>query len=107
MKKYKFILKPLFFICSLIFACWLVLIIEQVSPSDFGKYESLFKTKTNMITPIIHEADVLKTKKHMDQYKNKKEYLKRLSQDYKEGLIDSVKLNKELDLFLKFRDLQH
>jgi len=101
MKKYKFLLKPLFFICSLIFSCWLVLVIEQLSPSDFGKYESLFKSPTNSTSPIVKENFSIKIPKDVDLKKLKKEYLKKICLDYKAGRIDSVKLDNELNFFLK------
>jgi len=43
MKKYKFLLKPIFFIINLLFATWLILKIEKLNPSDFGKYRSIFE----------------------------------------------------------------
>lgn len=97
MKKYKFILKPLFFIFSLLFTSWMVLKIEQLSPSDFGKYRSLFKTVSD--TAVVHpkkeiRLSVKKTKLFQ------KQYLKTLCIDYKTGVIDSEKLDRQLELFL-------
>jgi len=101
MKKYKFLFKPLFFICSLIFSCWLVLIIEQISPSDFGKYESLFKTKTHATTAIVKESAFIKKEEHQNKYN--KNCIKKICLDYKAGLIDSTKLDEELEIILKTR----
>jgi hypothetical protein len=83
MKKYTFLVKPLFFIFSLLFATWLVLIIEKISPSDFGRHKSLFEGTPKPIVPI----------------KNK-QYLKNLFFKYNYGIIDSNELNNKLDFFL-------
>lgn len=45
MGRFKFLAKPLFYIFSLLFSCWMVLQIERISPSDFGKYKSWFQQK--------------------------------------------------------------
>jgi hypothetical protein len=90
MKNYNFLFKPLFFIFSLVFATWLVFYIEKISPSDFGKYESLFKTKTNL------------SEKEIQQVMNSRgEKLKKICADYKAGIIDSTQLDKELKEFLR------
>ncbi|MBA3664156.1 MAG: hypothetical protein H0W61_08115 [Bacteroidetes bacterium] len=90
MKKYKFILKPLFFIFNLLFATWLVLKIEKIQPSDFGEYKSIFYSgpKPKMVTT----AD--------------KDYLKKLCTEYKKGVIDSVRLEKQLEKFLSPKEEQ-
>lgn len=84
MKKYKFILKPMFFIFNLIFVTWLVLKIEKIQPSDFGEYKSLFYSgpKPKMVTA------------------NDKQFLKNLCVRYKHGNIDSLQFEKQLDSFL-------
>jgi hypothetical protein len=82
MKKYKFLLKPLFFIFNIIFATWLVLMIERIKPSDFGAYQSVF------------ESPAKKTARE------EKVFLKSLVHSYKSGKIDSVKLEEQLDRFL-------
>lgn len=84
MKQYKFILKPLFFIFNLIFATWLVLKIEKIKPSDFGEYKSIFYTGPK--PKLVTTAD--------------KDYLKKLCTEYKQGTIDSLKLEKSLEDFL-------
>jgi hypothetical protein len=84
MENYKFITKPLFFIFNLIFATALVLYIEHLSPSDFGRYRSLFETGTD---PVKIKQD-------------NKAFLLKLAADYKQGVIDSTKLESELDRFL-------
>jgi hypothetical protein len=71
MRNYKFIVKPLFFILSLVFSSWLVLWIEKIRPSDFN-------TKAG----------------------SGKSYLKKLALDYKVGFIDSVELDQRLEQFL-------
>jgi hypothetical protein len=84
MKKYKFILKPLFFIFNLLFATWLVLKIEKIQPSDFGEHKSLFYSgpKPKMVTT------------------SDKQTLKKICNDFKEGKIDSLVLEKQLEKFL-------
>jgi hypothetical protein len=84
MRKYKFVLKPLFFIFNLLFATWLVLKIEKIQPSDFGEYKSIFYSgpKPKMVTL------------------SDKQYLKNLCMDFKKGEIDSLKLEQQLVKFL-------
>jgi len=84
MKKYKFLFKPLLFIFNLLFATWLVLKIEKIKPSDFGKHKSVFYSGPKPRT--VSQDD--------------KEYLKKLFIDYKSGLIDSVKLEEHINKFL-------
>jgi hypothetical protein len=96
-KKYKFILKPLFFIFSLLFTSWMVLKIEQLSPSDFGKYRSLFKTVSD--TTIIYPKKEIRSSVKKTKLFHK-QYLKNLCIDYKTGVIDSEKLDRQLELFL-------
>ncbi len=84
MSNYKFIIKPIFYILSLLFSCWMVLKIEKMQPSDFGKYQSLF---TKGSTSVITKSNI--------------QYLKQLCKDYKEGTIDSLKFEKQLTLFLQ------
>jgi hypothetical protein len=84
MKKYKFLLKPIFFIFNLIFATWLVLKIEKIKPSDFGEHKSMF---TKAPAPrILTKSD--------------KMVLKTFFMEFKYGLIDTAQLNKKLDKFL-------
>ena len=89
MKKYQFLFKPLFFIFNLLFACWLVLKIEKISPSDFGKHGSLFES--------AHKPKPLNT----DSCIYAKQYLENLCSTYKRGLIDGPKLYEKLENFLK------
>lgn len=86
MKEYNFLLKPTFFIFNLLFATWLVLKIEKISPSDFGKYNTLFDQVT-----VIPSTD-----------KNSKDYLKKLCVDYKAGRFDSIVMEKKIDTCLFF-----
>jgi len=83
MENYKFIFKPLFFIFNLIFATWLVFVIEEIKPSDFGRYKYLFD-----------EPPALKTKMH------KKNHLIKICADYKAGVLDSTELVKRIDMYL-------
>ena len=95
MKKYNFLFKPFFFICSLLFATWLVLYIEKISPSDLGKYESLFNSRPK---PLPKESNVHKP------FAYDKQCLKKICTDYKSGLLDSAKLDQQLEIFLKASD---
>ncbi|MDO9184588.1 MAG: hypothetical protein Q7W13_01155 [Bacteroidia bacterium] len=82
--KYNFLLKPLFFIFSLLFASWLVLKIEKLRPSDFGKERYLFE---NEPVPSVAKYD--------------EQYLKNLFLEYKFGIINSRQLDEKLEFFLK------
>ncbi len=84
MKKYKFIWQPVFFIFNLLFATWLVFQIEEISPSDFGKYKSLFEGPP-ALTPVK---------------KFTKQYLKQICTDYKTGALDSVQLEQQINRLL-------
>jgi hypothetical protein len=94
MKKYKFLFKPLFFILCLLFASWLVIKIEKISPSDFGKYRSLF------------ENEEPKPKKHAE-CKGKecilgnKDELKKICGEFNYGLTDSLAFDKKLEEFME------
>jgi hypothetical protein len=85
MKKYKFLLKPIFFIFNLLFATWLVLKIEKIKPSDFGEHKKFFDPAPapRVVTP------------------DDKNYLRDLAIDYKYGRLDSVTLERKLDKFLE------
>ena len=92
--KYTFLLKPLFFIFSLLFATWLVLYIEKISPSDFGKYEYIFNNETKLPPDTIRKARLLSLKLQQER-------MRKICTDYKAGLIDSTELNVQLEEFLK------
>jgi hypothetical protein len=83
MKKYKFIIKPLLFIFNLLFATWLVFAIEDIKPTDFGRYEYLFE-----------DPPAVKTRKQ------KKEHLIRISSEYRKGIIDTTELVRQIDMYL-------
>ena len=87
MRKYSFLFKPLFFIFNLLFASWLVLKIENISPSDFEKNTSIFQ-ETVKPDPLDDSSDPAKT------------YLKKLFEEYRSGSINKKVLNRELDIFL-------
>lgn len=84
MKDYTFLIKPFFFIFSLIFSTWLVLAIEKISPSDFGEYKTLFEKKT--IPTRVITVD--------------KQHLKDLFRQYKIGSIDSLTFDKRLESYI-------
>ncbi len=95
MKNYTFLIKPVFFILSLVFSCWMVMKIEQIQPSDFGRYRSLFEKPG---TPQKESKVIKSDKKNLSDAKTK---LKKLCQDYKAGLISSNKLDEELEKVIK------
>lgn len=83
--KYSFLFKPAFFIFCLLAGSWIVLRIEKLSPSDFGRYRSLFEREEKIIP-----REPGKTK------------LKKLVLDYKNGLIDSVMFETQMEEFFKY-----
>jgi hypothetical protein len=85
MKRYKFLFKPFFFICCLLFATWLTLRIEKIQPSDFGKHKSIFD-------PAPRPRIV---------YPQEKEALRAMALEFKYGIIDSVTLERKLEKFLE------
>lgn len=87
MKKYKFLLKPAFFIFNLIFATWLVLKIEKIQPSDFGRYKGMFESSEVRPDP--------QPETRYDKY-----YLKKLADDYRSGILDSAGFDLQLEKFI-------
>lgn len=85
MKKYKFLIKPLFFIFNLLFATWLVIKIEKLSPSDFGRYKSLFEKSD----PVLKDLPLYD-----------KHYILKLSEDYKNGKLSKNIFEAELSKYL-------
>jgi hypothetical protein len=83
MEDRRFLIKPIFYISSLLFSCWLVLKIEQLCPSDLGRYESLFHSGP----PVPAQS-----KHHTAQ----KRSLYSLISDLKAGRIDSVRFEEEM-----------
>lgn len=84
MRNYTFLLKPIFFIFSLLFATWLVIVIEKISPSDFGQ-----KSAPAQKTAIPENKS------------GNLQYLQNLCTAYKAGTIDSALLNQRLKSFLE------
>lgn len=82
-KKYTFLIKPVFYIFSLLIASFLVLKIEKLKPSDFGKEKYFFE-----------DVPVSTVSKYDEQY------LKNLFLEYKFGIINSRQLDKRLEFFL-------
>lgn len=66
MKNYTFLFRTIFFIFSLIAAVWMVLQIEKLKPSDFGKYKSVFETPTKQER---NRVKIIKMQELMKQYK--------------------------------------
>jgi len=84
MSHYKFLLKPFFFIFNLFFATWLVLKIEQVKPSDFGRNRNLFEQAPPQ--RIVTMSD--------------RTFLINLAKDYANGRIDSLILREKIESYL-------
>jgi hypothetical protein len=84
MEDRRFLIKPIFYISSLVFSCWLVLKIEQLCPSDLGRYESLFHSVQT--TP---KENILRPVEKRDLYS--------LISDLKAGRIDSIRFERELE----------
>lgn len=82
-------MKPVFFIFSLLFATWLVIEIEKIRPSDFGKYASHVSPEPTDLENIM----------------DRKQYLKNLCSDYKNGILDSIGLDRQLTVFLKLPEI--
>jgi hypothetical protein len=92
MKRYKFILKPLFFIFSLTASSYMVLVIEKISPSDFGRQHNLFVADPPpIVQPVKSQARIL-------NYSH--QYLRNLCFDYKFGIIDNETLDERINTFL-------
>jgi hypothetical protein len=78
LKKYKFLFKPAFFIFNILFSTWLVIKIEQISPSDFGRYKYWFEAR-----PKVPDLA-------------RKNRIQKLCNDYKAGLLDSTQLESKI-----------
>lgn len=87
MKKYKFLFKPAFFIFNIVFASWLVIKIERLSPSDMGRFRSLFENKTKQPAPLPKDTG--------------KYLLKKLCIDYKQGTIDNNTFDARLEKYMQ------
>ena len=87
MKNYSFLIKPLFFIFNLLFATWLVLQIEKIKPSDFGKHAGFFGP-TKKEEPSLPNREL------------RKKYLYQLCGEFKAGRLDSARLNEELNRYI-------
>jgi hypothetical protein len=85
MRRYTFLIKPAFFIMSLLGCTWMTLKIETISPSVFGEDKSTLLSKAKPIASPV----------------STKEYFKNLCFEYKTGLIDSTTLDTELDHFIQ------
>lgn len=79
MRKFRFLFKPLLFIFNLLFATWLVLKIEKLQPSDFGRHKHFFEPAR------IREP------------RSDRQKLKQLMKEYKEGKLNEDQFEKALD----------
>jgi hypothetical protein len=84
LKKYRFLLKPAFFIFNLLFSTWLVFQIEQISPSDFGKYKYIFESPRKLPPAFARKQEI-----------------KKLCDQYKAGLLDSTQLELKLSKIME------
>jgi hypothetical protein len=84
LKKYRFLFKPAFFIFNLLFSTWLVFKIERISPSDFGRYKSIFE-QPKKLPPLF----------------GRKKEIKKLCDEYKAGLLDSTQLESKLSKIIE------
>lgn len=72
----------MFFIFNLLFATWLVFKIEEISPSDFGRFKSLFDDPPGSIS-------------------TRKKNLKKIIVEYKKGTLDSAQLDQKIEKYLE------
>jgi hypothetical protein len=84
MEKYGFLYKPVFFVVSLVFATWLVLRIEKLEPSDFGRYKEIFESGPKKRRVSVKDLP----------------WLRDIARDYKSGKLDSVGLDSTLKNFV-------
>jgi hypothetical protein len=89
MKRYKFLIKPLFYIFSLTASSYMVLVIEKISPSDFGRHQDLFVSEPKPAVDV-----------QMVKMNYTKQYLKNVCFDYKYGIIDNATLDERLSTFI-------
>jgi len=85
MKNYSFLFKPAFYIFSLVFATWMVIKIDSISPSDFGGSNPSDHKK------IANAANILYLK----------QYIFNACEAYKTGKIDRKGLEDELNAIVK------
>lgn len=97
-KKWDFLFQPVFFIASLIFATTLVLYIEKLSPSDFGKYQDVLQDRPKQEVKKTMESK-LKITPAPSQFRQ--QCLKKICKDYKAGKIDSIGLDQEIKKFFE------
>jgi len=80
LRKYKFLIKPVFFIFNLLFSTWLVFQIEKVRPSDFGKYRYWLEIPDRTPIDIARKRDI-----------------KKLCDEYKASHLASIQLQNKID----------
>lgn len=103
---FAFLFKPLFFIFSLLLGSWLVLKIEKLIPSDFGKYKSLFEKEDSLpgSTRQVNRTEEGKVREKDTSSgirESQKAELKKLIFEYKNGVVDSILFEMKLDEFFK------
>jgi len=94
MKRLKFLIKPAFFIVSLVGCTWMTLEIEKISPSDAGKTFLPQSDSANTKPEFVSSPSDIR------YLLDSKEHLRNLSVEYKSGLIDSAELDASLDQFI-------
>jgi hypothetical protein len=84
-KKYDFLLKPLFFIVALLVGTFLILKIEKIKPSDMGEYQDLFSKDIKITSRTSYPLN--KSRVALNQ--KEKEYAK-AAWSYFEATTDTI-----------------
>jgi hypothetical protein len=88
MNNYKFLRKPFFFLFNLLFATWLVLKIEEIKPTDFGRNRKFFEPAPQPRIVTIKDRD----------------FLLQMANDYAKDRLDSTALRLKIEAFLTVSD---
>lgn len=88
MNNYKFLRKPFFFLFNLLFATWLVLKIEQIKPTDFGRNTNFFEPAPQPRIVTIKD----------------RAFLLQIANDYAEDRLDSTALRLKIEAYLTVPD---
>jgi len=88
MNNYKFLRKPFFFLFNLLFATWLVLKIEQIKPTDFGRNRNFFEPAPQPRIVTIKD----------------RAFLLQMANDYAKDKLDSAALRLKIEAYLTVPD---
>src|SRR2546423_1532761 len=94
MNRLTFLIKPAFFIISLLGCTWMTLKIETIYPSDAGKTFLPQADSQNIKPQFVSSPSDLR------YLLDSKEHLRSLCAGYKSGLIDSTELDASLNQFI-------